>query len=249
MEYHAMSPVQTMDALKTKKECLSKREVENRLKTYGHNKLPIRKVPTPFEIFFRQFSDTLVIILIIATIISFFVGEPFDAMLILLVVLFNAIFGFIQEYHTERALEALEKMLTPTAVVIRDGHKHKIPAQEVVPGDIVFLAEGDSIVADMRLVEINDLQVSEALLTGESVPISKNADTLKKGILTVNQKNMAFSGTLVTRGEALGVVIGTGHNTEIGRISKMLEMVIVEKTPLQKRLAEFGKSLGKWIML
>ncbi len=244
-----MSPKAVLAALKTKKDGLTEKEATSRLGTYGPNALPKRKQASSWMLFLDQFTDPLVLILIGAAIISFFVGERFDALLILLIVIFNAIFGFFQEYKAERSLEALEKLLTPSAVVVRNGSKHTISSLELVPGDIVVLAEGDSIAADMRLIEVYDLQVSEALLTGESAPISKMTLGVNSGALVTAQKNMAFSGTLVTRGSATGVVIATGLITELGKISKMLETVVIEQTPLQKRLEHFGKLLGKGILL
>ncbi len=248
MDYYAQSSAAVFAALKTKKEGLSSKEAAARLKSYGPNDLPKRKSTPLWQLFLNEFKNMLVIILIAAAVISLFLGEQFDAVLILVIVFFNAIFGFIQEYHSERAIEALEKMLTPFAVVLRDGEKKKISALDLVPGEIVILSEGDSIPADMRLFESHDIEVSEALLTGESQPISKMTETLRKGTLMPDQKNMVFSGTLVTRGEGLGIVTATGMQTELGKISKMLETVAVEPTPLQKRLEEFGKILGKGIV-
>ena len=248
MDYYALSHTAVLGELKTKEEGLSSKEAAARLTMYGPNELPKRKSPPLWQLFLNEFKNILVIILIAAAVISLFIGEQFDALLILAIVLLNAIFGFIQEYHSERAIEALEKLLTPFAVVLRDGKKKKISALDLVPGDIVVLAEGDSIPADMRLLEVHDLEVSEALLTGESSPISKTTATLRKGTLMSDQKNMVFSGTLVTRGEGTGIVTTTGMQTELGKISKMLETVIVEPTPLQRRLGEFGEVLGKCIL-
>lgn len=244
-----MAPKAVLAALKAKKEGLTEKEVRVRLDSYGYNALPKRKRISAWNLFFGQFTNALVLILIGAAVISFFVGEQLDAVLILLIVLFNAIFGFFQEYHAERALEALEKLLTPMAVVIRNGRKQKISSLEIVPGDIVALSEGDSIAADMRLIEVHDLQVNEALLTGESEPLDKITMATKRKASVTEQKNMAFSGTLVTRGSAIGLVIATGLDTELGKISKMLETVVIEPTPLQKRLEQFGKMLGIGIMI
>lgn len=228
------------------KEGLSSEEVNIRLQKYGPNKLVTKKKKTLIEIFLSQLNDVMIFILIGAAIISGFMGELTDSIIILIVVLINALVGTIQESKAEKALEALKKLSTPKAVVKRDGEIKEIPSEEVVPGDIVILDAGRYVPADLRLIEGANLKIEESALTGESVPSEKDAFVTfdNNDIPLGDQKNMAFMSTLATYGRGVGIAVGTGMDTEIGKIAKMLDESETEMTPLQKRLAELGKTLG-----
>lgn len=225
---------------------LSSEEVAIRLGKYGENKLAAKKGKTLIQLFFAQLNDPMIYILLGAALISGVLGEISDAIIIALVILINAIVGLIQESKAEKALEALKKLSTPKAIVKRDGALKEIGSEEVVPGDMVIIDAGRYIPCDLRLIETVNLQIEESALTGESVPVDKNSDLKLEAANTPlgDQKNMAFMSTLATYGRGVGVAVGTGMNTEIGKIAKMLEEGGAEQTPLQKKLAELGKILG-----
>ncbi|AWZ49217.1 ATPase [Clostridiaceae bacterium 14S0207] len=225
---------------------LNSEEAKNRLQKYGPNKLTGKKQKTMLQLFFLQLNDILIYILIGAAIISAFLGEVSDSIVIGIVILVNAIVGVVQESKAEKALEALKEMSTPKAIVKRDSSLIELPSEQVVPGDIIVLDAGRYIPCDLRLIESANLQIEESALTGESVPVEKNNDTITTGEDTPlgDQKNMAFMSTLVTHGRGIGVAVETGMNTEIGKIAKMLDEDNNDETPLQKKLGELGKTLG-----
>ncbi|MFX0548129.1 calcium-transporting P-type ATPase, PMR1-type [Hathewaya histolytica] len=225
---------------------LSSEEAKKRLEKYGENKLAGKKQKTLIQLFLAQLNDILIFILIAAALISGFLGEVSDAIIIGIVILVNAIVGIIQEAKAEKALEALKQLSTPKAVVKRNGTLSEIPSEEVVPGDVIILDAGRYIPCDLRLVETANLKIEESALTGESVPVEKNSNlVLKEGDTPLgDQKNMAFMSTLVTYGRGIGIAVGTGMNTEIGKIAKMLDEDVDSQTPLQKKLEELGKFLG-----
>ena len=225
---------------------LSTEEVGKRIEKYGYNKLATKKKKTILQIFLSQLNDAMIFILIGAAIISGLAGEISDSIIILLVILINAVVGVVQESKAEKALEALKKLSTPRAIVKRDGELKEIASEEVVPGDIVIIDAGRYIPADLRLIESANLKIEESALTGESVPSEKESNiTLESSDTPLgDQKNMAFMSTLATYGRGVGIAVGTGMNTEIGKIAKMLDESENELTPLQKRLAELGKVLG-----
>lgn len=243
--WHAMEIEQVLNKLQVDPhKGLGEEEVRNRLEKFGYNELKKEEKISPFVLFINQFKNILIIILLIATVLSAIVGEIFDAGLILVIVLFCAILGFIQEYRAERALEALKKMLSPTITVLRGGKEEEIPSKDLVPGDILLLEAGDKIPADARLIENHSLRCDEAPLTGESVPVGKDISPLPENIRISDRKNMVFTGTTITYGRAKAVVTSTGMNTEFGKIAKEVMTVETEKTPLEKRTDEIGKWLG-----
>lgn len=212
---------------------------------YGPNELQEEKGRSFFSKLLGQFSDFLVIILIITAVISFIVGERKDAIVIIAIVIVNALLGLYQEGRAEKALDALKKMSSPFAKVIRDGSIQEIDSRSLVPGDIVLLETGDIIPADIRLIESSNLKVEEASLTGESLPVEKNANTeFTKEIPLGDRVNMVYMSTIITYGRAKGIVVGTGHNTEIGKIATMIQSYEEENTPLQNQLNQLGKFLG-----
>ncbi len=223
---------------------LTEEEAKTRLEKYGYNELKKEEKISPITLFFNQFKNILIIILLVAIGLSALIGGLVDAAIIAVIVVFCAVLGFIQEYRADRALDALKKMLSPTITVLRGGREADIPSKELVPGDIMLLEAGDKIPADARLVESHSLRCDEAPLTGESVPVSKNIQPSSEEVRVSDRKNMIFTGTTVTYGRGKAVVTSTGMNTEFGKIAEEVTSVEVEKTPLEKRTAEIGKWLG-----
>jgi len=229
-----------------KKTGLSDAEAKKRLEQYGLNKLKGKPKKSILSLFLSQLKDMLIYVLIAAAVITMAIGEYTDSVIILLVIFLNATIGVIQEYKAEKAVEALQKMTTPKAIVRRDGKELEINSEEVVPGDIVLLDAGRYVPADLRLIESANLQIEESALTGESVPSSKNAGTVFEDPKTPigDKANMAFLSTLTTYGRGEGIVVATAMDTEIGKIATILEEDSSEMTPLQKRLDELGRILG-----
>jgi Ca2+-transporting ATPase len=224
---------------------LSSAEVKMRLATVGANEFTSHKNPSVIMLFFEQINSLLIYILIAAAIISLTVGEYSDAVIIVIVIFVNAIIGVIQEAKTEKALEELKKMTTPKAIVKRDGIIKEIPSEHVVPGDIVIIDAGRFIPADLRLIETVNLKIEESSLTGESMPVDKDANWQGDREIPIGDRsNMAFMSTLTTYGRGIGVVVDTGMHSEIGKIAGMLGTQKRELTPLQTKLAELGKILG-----
>ncbi|HOF58931.1 MAG TPA: cation-translocating P-type ATPase, partial [Syntrophorhabdaceae bacterium] len=220
-------------------------EARKRLYEHGQNVLIEKKKKTPLMMFLDQFKDFMILILMGAAFVSGFIGELSDTLAIIVIVVINAIIGFVQEYRAEKAMDALKKMAAYTATVIRDGIHSTIAASELVPGDIVVLEAGRIVPADIRLIESVDLKVEEAALTGESISIEKHADKLNDESLPIgDRKNMVFKGTIVSYGRGLGIVVATGMKTELGKIATMLQGEEEVKTPLQRRLITFGKKLA-----
>ena len=243
-EWHSLEIPQVLQKLQTSTQGLNVAEATNRLKHYGFNELTIAAKVSPLRILFNQFKNILILILLGATLVSLATGHGIDAMVIFAIVMVSAVLGFFQEYRAERALEALKKMLNPTATVVRGGKEIVIPAREIVPGDIVTLREGDKISADARLIEVISLQVNEASLTGESMPVFKETGRISSAISLIDRKNIVFSGTGVTYGKGKAVVTATGMGTEFGKIAKQVTAVVKEETPLENRIRGLGKWLG-----
>lgn len=229
---------------------LSKEQVEKNRQTYGINELAAKKKKSLFVKFLEQFKDFMIIILIIAAIISgivgYYEGEGItDSIIILIVVIVNAIIGVAQESKAEKSLEALQKLSSHVAKVIRNGNVEVIASKELVPGDIVVLDTGDYVPADLRLIEAINLKAQEASLTGESVPVDKNTQTIENEKVELGDRtNMVFSSSLITYGRGKGIVVETGMNTEVGKIAGMINETIDTQTPLQQKLNKLGKTLG-----
>ncbi len=222
---------------------ITPQEAQRRFEQYGPNELKKEKGKSPIKLFLSQFTDVLMIILLIATGLSIAVGETVDAIIILVIVIASATLGFTQEYRSEKAVEALKKMTSPNAIVIRDGKEAKIPASQLVPGDIMLLYTGDKVPADARLIEAHNLKVEEAALTGESAAVDKATKPLSETAQLNDRNNMIYTGTIIAYGRAKAVVTETGMNTEFGKIAQMVQSTTTEETPLEKRMA----SVGKWI--
>lgn len=235
-----MGPGELFDELGTGEEGLSSKEASLRLEKNGPNRIREEAAVSPLSILAAQFESVLVLILLLSVAISAFLGEVADAIAIAVIVLLNAALGFMQEYKAEKAIDALKKMVTPSAVVFRDGKKKIIPAHELVVGDLIWLESGDRVPADVRLVSSSELYVDESALTGESTSVYKIDEPLS----APGRKNCLFMGTTVMRGSCRAVVFATGMDTEIGRIAEMVQQVKREQTPLQQKLDIFGKRLG-----
>lgn len=224
---------------------LNTEQVSENQKKYGLNQLKEANKKTFLSKVADQFKDFLILILLAASVVSFSIGEKTDAMIIVAIVIINAMLGLYQEGKAEKAIEALQKLAAPNANVIRDGAPISVPAEQLVPGDVVVLETGDIVPADLRLVESYNLQIEEASLTGESVASEKRAeDICEEDVSLADRKNMAYASTILTYGRGKGVVVSTGHDTEIGKIAEVIQGYEEESTPLQKKLARLGKQLG-----
>jgi Ca2+-transporting ATPase len=241
-----MTKEQVLEKLEAVPDGLSSSDVEERLTRYGPNELEERGLRSPLKVLLGQFTEIMVVVLLIAAVLSAVIGETTDAIMIMIIVILNAILGFTQEYRAERAMAALKEMSVPTVRVRRDGQIREVEATSLVPGDIVLLEAGDRIPADARVIEAVNLRVEEAALTGESVPVNKTEAPLKDENLAVgDRRNMVFMGTAVTYGRGTALVVETGMETELGNIADMLQQVSDERTPLQRKMAE----LGKWLAI
>ncbi|QPC46289.1 calcium-translocating P-type ATPase, SERCA-type [Mangrovibacillus cuniculi] len=245
MKFHEMREKDVADALQTNvEEGLSSSFVKERRKQVGYNELAEGKKPSAILLFLGQFKDFMVLVLLAATLVSGLLGEYIDAIAIMAIVIVNAIMGFVQEQRAEKSLDALKQLSAPQVTALRDGTWTRIPSKELVPGDIVKFQSGDRIGADLRLLESNNLEIEESALTGESLPVSKMTEVLQHASPTLGDlENMAFMGTMVTRGNGIGIVTGTGMNTAMGQIAHLLQEVQILQTPLQHRLEQLGKIL------
>lgn len=239
-----------MSQMKAHPTGLSEQEVKDRREQFGANRLTSKRRTTLIEKFISQFKDLMIIILIIAAIIAGFAGETVDAAIILAVVILNAVFGVFQESKAENAIDSLKEMSAPMATVLRNNQPMSIKSEDIVPGDIVLLEAGDVVPADVRLIEANSLKIEEAALTGESVPVNKQVDPIVEDDLPLgDRKDLGFMNSNVTSGRATGVVIGTGMNTEVGKIAHMLNTTEETTTPLQENLKSLGKMLTVLILV
>ncbi len=256
MEWHLRDTETVLTELNTDpKKGLSESEVQERLEKYGANEIQSGEVRKPIDMIIDQFRDVMVIILIVAALVSFFIayleghGDYLDGIVILAIVIINAVIGFVQEYRAEQAMEALKELARPDAKVRRDGKVQKVPSKSLVPGDIIMVDAGDAISADARIVQAANLRAQEASLTGESNPVSKNTDTLSgENIPLGDRKNMLYMGTAANYGRGTAVVTATGMQTELGNIAELIQGVGNEQTPLQKRMAQLGRTLAMVVL-
>ncbi len=229
---------------------LTDKEAKYKLQKHGLNILAERKKISPLKILFQQFTDLMVIILMISTVISGLMGEMTEAVTIIAIVVVNAIMGFVQEFKTEKTMEALKSLAAPSAKVIRNEQQVSIPAEEIVPGDVLVIEAGDRIAADAAILESSSLHVDESLLTGESVPVEKNPIKNNKALIDpFDKKSSVYMGTVVTGGRAKAVVYATGMKTEMGHIADMIQNIEDDETPLQRRLAHLGKFIAVGCLL
>lgn len=246
--WHQTDPNELLQALQSQAEGLSETEAQRRLQEHGRNALQEKEATPAWMFFLHQFKDFMILILLAAAIISGIMGDWTDTIIILIIVLLNAIVGFVQEYRAERAMAALKKMASASANVLRDGRWQSVPAAMLVPGDRVQIEAGNVVPADLRLFEAHSLRIDESALTGESLVSEKHSDTLEQGDIPLGDRgNMAYKSTLVANGRGVGTVVATGMKTEIGKIAQLLQQDELE-TPLKKRMADFGKKLSYLIL-
>jgi Ca2+-transporting ATPase len=249
-QWHEETPDAVLAELGTGPGGLTGDEARARLVRYGPNELREKRRRTAVRMFLDQFSDFMILVLIAAAVVSGVIGEPSDTIAIIVILVLNAVLGFLQEYRAEKAMAALKKMAAANATVLRDGGHAVITASDLVPGDIVVLEAGNVVPADLRIIEAARLKVDEAALTGESVPVEKTTGALAgEGLTLGDRKNMLYKGTFVTYGRGGGVVTATGMETELGRIAAMLQEQEEGRTPLQKRLAHFGSRITVAILV
>ncbi|MDD5417748.1 MAG: HAD-IC family P-type ATPase, partial [Candidatus Nanoarchaeia archaeon] len=221
--FYRISKEESLKILKTSEKGLSDKEAVARLEKYGKNVLKAEKKNTPLKIFLSQFKSVMIWVLIVAALISGFVGELIDTIAILSIVIINAILGFVQEYRAEKSIEAIKRMTAPKAIVVRDGVEREIDASELVPGDIIAIEAGAKIPADARIIKSINLKVDEASLTGESSPVEKYDYSIKNSAVVSERKNMMYMGTIATYGRAFAVVTSTAMKTEFGKIAGLVQ--------------------------
>ncbi len=244
--WHALPAEEASARLQSTRAGLTRVEASRRLIDFGPNELKVAHRVSPWTILFEQFQNMLVVILLVATALSAFLGHGVEAIAITVIVLFAVVLGFLQEYRAERAIEALREMATPTATVLRDCEEAEVAARELVPGDVVILRAGNRIPADARLIEAVNLRIQEAALSGESVPVAKHTAPLVSHDLALgDRRNMAYAGTAATYGRGRGMVVATGMGTEFGKIAQLLHTVETSKTPLQETLDRLGRKLAQ----
>ena len=234
--WHSLEPAQALDHLRSSAELgLSDHEVQSRLGIYGHNVIKAQRGTSPLKILLKQFYNLLIGILLIATLISAVLGEVVDAVVIFAIVIVAVLLGFFQEFRAEKALESLKKMLSPTCNVIRGGLRKEIPAEDLVPGDILLLEAGERVDADGRLIEAFNLHVDEAPLTGESAPVVKTVTKVDAGLPIADRISMAYTGTTIIQGRGKALVVSTGMHTEFGKIASEVAAIETEETPLERQ--------------
>lgn len=243
-DIHSLSVKQAIKKLNTSVNGLSDGQVKKAFSVYGPNELPKEKKPSSFYLLLKQFNNSVVYILVVAALISFFTGHIFDSLFILTVILISSVIGFVQEKKTDNAISKLREMIKYEIEVIRDGRETVILSSNVVVGDLIVLKQGDKIPADARVIESSNLRVSEAVLTGEPVPESKTTEAIESGIPLSERVNMVYAGTVVVRGEARAIVSATGIKTELGKITSLVSSVDKVDSPLQKKIKIFTRNLG-----
>lgn len=247
--YHNQDIESVLKSLSTSAEGITEQDVAERLITHGLNEIIEERNISHLGMLISQFTSFLIIILLSAAVVSALLGETADSIIILLIIILSGMLGFFQDYRAQKAIEALKRMAAPTARVVRNGSTSLIKASRIVPGDIILLQTGDGIPADSRLIESYNLQMDEASLTGESIPVPKVTDTIAEEALIADRKNMVYMGTSVSYGRGKAVVTVTGMGTELGRIAGMLEKIEIEKTPLQLNLDRLGVWIGMITMI
>ena len=244
MNWETLSQAEVYSITKSSPDGLSAKVAAAKLQETGPNEIKVKKSRPVWKLVLSQFTDFMIIVLLVAAGVSAVIGDLTDSIVIMVIIVLNAIIGFIQEYRAENALEAIKKMVTLNATVVRDGQTRVVPASELVPGDKIMISSGDAVPADLRLTESNYLLVDESSLTGESTPVEKNPHQIEKADVPLAERtNMAYRSTLVTKGNGSGIVVATGMETEIGRIAGLLRET-EPMTPLQHRLAVFSKKLS-----
>ncbi len=247
--WHEQPAETVLEALEAPRHGLGSDEARRRLELHGPNVLPRAKGPGVAALLWRQINNPLIYVLLASALLALLMGKLVDGLVVLGVVVLNTLIGFFQEYRASRAIAALVEFVPETATALRDGHRADLPARDLVPGDVVLLQSGDKVPADLRLFAVRHLQIEEAALTGESVPVTKETGVMGAGAGLGDRRNLAFSGTMITYGTGTGVVVATGQGTELGRISTLLEEATEVETPLTRQIATFGKVLTLGISL
>ncbi len=242
--YYDKAADAVLKALNTSEAGLNSGEAEHRLEKYGKNELKEEEKTSVVKLFLSQFKSFLILILVVAALVSAFLGETVDALVIMFTVFLAGVLGFVQEYRAEESIKLLKSLTSPEALVVRDGKEVKIPSSLLVPGDILILQTGDRIPADARLLEALSLKIDESSLTGESVPVGKSTDVFPPETPQPDRKNMAYTGTSVTYGRGKAVITTTGMSTAFGKLAGLLGEIERERTPLQEKLDQFGRWLG-----
>ncbi len=249
MEYQALTSDEVFRKFQTSREGLTEKQVEKRLMEHGPNSVFIERKISPLSIFIDQFKNALVLVLLFAAIVSLVISyldehpDYIDSILIFAIVIANAVFGFFQEYKAEKTIEALTRMAAPKATVIRHGKEMEIPSEEVVPGDLLVIHEGDKVAADSRIIEAHSLHCDESQLTGESIPVFKNDEILPEQIPLAEKKNMLFMNSVITRGRGFAVVVATGLESEVGKIAKEISTTPTKITQFQLEIEDVGKKI------
>ncbi len=247
--WHAKSKKQILEILKTSEKGLGEDEAKRRLEKYGENKLRKVKKLQALKILINQFRSFLIYIILFAALVSLIFGRMLDFYVILAIIIINVILGFFQEYKAEKSLEELKRYMVNNVTVMRKGEQQQINSEQIVPGDILILQEGDRIMADSRLIDSTGIQVNEMPLTGESVASSKHTKALPIKTVLADRENMLYFGTEVVQGRGEAVVVNTGMDTEFGKISRLVQEVKAEKTPLQVKIDEFARNLGIIVLI
>ncbi|MBW2971745.1 HAD-IC family P-type ATPase, partial [Candidatus Woesearchaeota archaeon] len=249
MEYYQTRIKELFNEFSSSEKGISSEEAARRMQKYGRNEIEEAPPDPWWKLLLGQFNSPVIWILMGAVVVSLFIGEAVDAIVIAVILVLNAVLGFVQEFKAEKAIEALKKMASLKAVVLRDGKQQKIDATELVPGDIIILETGEKVPADARLFEASNLETQEGALTGESTPVTKGIVDIEHDVAVADRHNMVFSSTIITRGRGKALVCGTGMKTEIGHIAHMIQTTKTEMTPLQKQLAKLGKWLGILVLV
>lgn len=249
MSWHSLSSEEVLKNLKSSEDGLTSKEAEERLVSYGKNVLRKHRGRSKLKVLLGQFNSLLIYILIIAAVLSFLIGHAVDAIVISVIVLLNASIGFIQEYKAEEIIEKLKKSLGYNVMILRGGVQMDIDSAHLVPGDIMLLESGDKVLADARVIETEELQVNEAVLTGESFPVDKIVDSLEPDTVLADRNNMIYAGTTVSRGQAKAVVVETGINTEFGKLAELVQETKSEKMPLENKVNKFSSRISIAVLI
>ncbi|MEM2998470.1 MAG: HAD-IC family P-type ATPase, partial [Thermoproteota archaeon] len=248
--FHALEVREVFERLGSSVRGLSSREAERRLREYGPNELEEEEKTSVLTLVFNQVRSPIIMVLFAAILISLAIGKVVDAAVIGVVIAFNTVIGFTQEFKAEKALQALKRLAAPEAEVVRDCPESggcvgmRVKAREIVPGDVILLEAGDRVPADARIFEAFNLEIDESMLTGESTPVGKTTEPLEKDLPVAERRNIAFAGTIVTKGRGRAVVFATGVRTEIGKIARLIRETEKIETPIQKRTSDLSKKLG-----
>lgn len=242
--FYLLSPREALNDLKSDESGLSENEAKNRLDDYGFNEITEKESSRPIYIFLKQFNSVLIYILAVAAVIGWFYGQMIDVYVIIFVILINAIVGFVQEYRAEKAIQSLKKIIVPTAKVYRDGVMLKIDAKYLVPGDVIFLEEGDKIPADARIIDCRNFKTVESALTGESAPVTKDNSKISKEVTIADRNNMVWMGTFVATGHARAVVVATGNETAFGTIARDIGKIKRRRTPFDLKIDLLAKQMA-----